>query len=155
MSDLFSSLLIFTIIRTILSTFFLLFLNFTKIFVQRSRNDNSGQRMQRSLYTTSPDDDKLQKSKSIDVVLSICFRKKYYMSRNNSRILVEQSLNFIHWKHKIFNTSFNCTLLVPNKPESLANLWIIVIERHFVVYFISRRKSRVLFTFLFTLSMNY
>ena len=31
MSDLFSSLLIFTIIKTILSTFFLLFLNFTKI----------------------------------------------------------------------------------------------------------------------------
>ena len=30
MSDLFSSLLIFTIIKTILSTFFLLFLNFTK-----------------------------------------------------------------------------------------------------------------------------
>ena len=31
MSDLFSSLLIFTIIKTLLSTFFLLFLNFTKI----------------------------------------------------------------------------------------------------------------------------
>jgi hypothetical protein len=31
MSDLFSSLLIFTTIKTILSTFFLLFLNFTKI----------------------------------------------------------------------------------------------------------------------------
>jgi hypothetical protein len=31
MTDLFSSLLIFTIIKTILSTFFLLFLNFTKI----------------------------------------------------------------------------------------------------------------------------
>jgi hypothetical protein len=31
MSDLFSSLLIFTIIKTILSTFFLLFLNFTNL----------------------------------------------------------------------------------------------------------------------------
>ena len=44
------------------------------------------------------------------------------MSRNNSRILVEQPLNFIHWKHKIFNTSFYNTFLVPNKPDSLANL---------------------------------
>ena len=50
MSGLFSSLLIFTIIKTILSTFFLLFLNFPKSCkmsvdrdrVECSRNDNSG-----------------------------------------------------------------------------------------------------------------
>jgi hypothetical protein len=59
------------------------------------------------------------------------------MSSNNSRILAEQPLNFIHWKPKIFNTSFYDALLAPKKPDSLANLWIIVIKRHFVVYFIS------------------
>ena len=51
MSDLFSSLLIFTIIKTTLSTFFLLFSKFyknlvkwalTEIRVERSGNDNSG-----------------------------------------------------------------------------------------------------------------
>ena len=44
------------------------------------------------------------------------------MSRNNSSILAEQPLNFIHWKPKMFNTSFYDTLLDPNKPDSLANL---------------------------------
>jgi hypothetical protein len=52
------------------------------------------------------------------VVLSI-ISEKNYMSRNNSRILAEQPLNFIHWKSKIFNTSFYDTLLAPNKPDSL------------------------------------
>ena len=50
MSDLFSSLLIFTIIKTILNTFFFIVSNFYKNLVKwaltkiesRSRNDNSG-----------------------------------------------------------------------------------------------------------------
>ena len=36
---------------------------------------------QRSLYTTSPDDDKLQKSKSIDGCLKYYFRKKLYVKK--------------------------------------------------------------------------
>jgi hypothetical protein len=30
-------------------------------------------------------------------------------------------LNVIHWKPKIFNTSFYDTLLVPNEPDSLGH----------------------------------
>jgi hypothetical protein len=41
------------------------------------------------------------------------------MSRNNSRILAEQPLNFMHGKPTIFNTSFYDTHLAPNKPDSL------------------------------------
>ena len=57
----------------------------------------------RSLYTTSPDDDKLQKSKSIDGYLKYFFRKKLYVKKqleNFSGTAVEfhtlETQNFQH-----------------------------------------------------------
>jgi len=57
-----------------------------------------------SKYTTSPDDDKLQKSKSIDGCLKYFFRKQLYVKKqfeNFSGTAVEfhtlETQNFQHW----------------------------------------------------------
>jgi hypothetical protein len=46
------------------------------------------------LYTTSPDDDKLQKSKSIDGCLKHFFRKKIYVKKQFENFMLQQHVLF-------------------------------------------------------------